>query len=149
MNVSRRWLEAFLRRPLDAADVHDVLSQLRVFRRSASDPETAAHRQMLRHLRDTGELLPETAAWLQQVRDEGYDWLLVVEELRDGPVDGQGVNDRWPLTLATWLMLGLGIIIAVVFMDQGRIVEDATKDDFFGKPRSERAQQFLAKILHH
>jgi glutamate/aspartate transport system ATP-binding protein len=37
----------------------------------------------------------------------------------------------------------------VIFMDQGSIVEDATKDDFFGKPRSERAQQFLAKILHH
>jgi glutamate/aspartate transport system ATP-binding protein len=37
----------------------------------------------------------------------------------------------------------------VIFMDHGRIVEDATKDDFFGKPRSERAQQFLAKILHH
>jgi len=37
----------------------------------------------------------------------------------------------------------------VIFMDQGRIVEDASKDDFFGKPRSERAQQFLAKILHH
>ena len=37
----------------------------------------------------------------------------------------------------------------VIFMDQGLIVEDATKEDFFGKPRSERAQQFLAKILHH
>jgi glutamate/aspartate transport system ATP-binding protein len=37
----------------------------------------------------------------------------------------------------------------VIFMDKGLIVEDATKDDFFGKPRSERAQQFLAKILHH
>ena len=37
----------------------------------------------------------------------------------------------------------------VIFMDRGQIVEDATKDDFFGKPRSERAQQFLAKILHH
>ncbi len=37
----------------------------------------------------------------------------------------------------------------VVFMDHGRIVEDATKDDFFGQPRSERAQQFLAKILSH
>ncbi len=37
----------------------------------------------------------------------------------------------------------------VIFMDEGRIVEDATKDDFFGQPRSERAQQFLAKILHH
>jgi glutamate/aspartate transport system ATP-binding protein len=37
----------------------------------------------------------------------------------------------------------------VVFMDQGRIVEDASKDDFFGKPRSERAQVFLSKILQH
>ncbi|MCK6405611.1 MAG: amino acid ABC transporter ATP-binding protein [Rhodocyclaceae bacterium] len=37
----------------------------------------------------------------------------------------------------------------VIFMDHGLIVEDASKDDFFGKPRSDRAQQFLAKILHH
>src|SRR5499426_2581362 len=37
----------------------------------------------------------------------------------------------------------------VIFMDRGEIVEDASKDDFFGKPRSERAQQFLSKILQH
>jgi glutamate/aspartate transport system ATP-binding protein len=37
----------------------------------------------------------------------------------------------------------------VIFMDGGRIVEDAPKDAFFGTPRSERAQQFLSKILHH
>jgi glutamate/aspartate transport system ATP-binding protein len=37
----------------------------------------------------------------------------------------------------------------VIFMDHGHIVEDASKEDFFGKPRSERAQQFLAKILQH
>ena len=37
----------------------------------------------------------------------------------------------------------------VVFMDQGRIVEDDKKDAFFGSPRSARAQQFLSKILHH
>ncbi len=37
----------------------------------------------------------------------------------------------------------------VIFMDRGEIVEDAAKDDFFGKPRSERAQQFLSKILQH
>jgi glutamate/aspartate transport system ATP-binding protein len=37
----------------------------------------------------------------------------------------------------------------VVFMDGGEIVEDAAKDDFFGAPRSERAQLFLSKILHH
>ncbi|HOG03160.1 MAG TPA: amino acid ABC transporter ATP-binding protein [Accumulibacter sp.] len=37
----------------------------------------------------------------------------------------------------------------VIFMDQGRIVEDDSKDAFFDHARSERAQQFLAKILHH
>ena len=37
----------------------------------------------------------------------------------------------------------------VVFMDAGEIAEDANKEDFFGKPRSERAQHFLSKILHH
>jgi glutamate/aspartate transport system ATP-binding protein len=37
----------------------------------------------------------------------------------------------------------------VIFMDGGRIVEDAGTDAFFGTPRSERAQQFLSKILHH
>jgi glutamate/aspartate transport system ATP-binding protein len=37
----------------------------------------------------------------------------------------------------------------VVFMDKGEIVEDAPTADFFGKPRSERAQLFLSKILQH
>jgi glutamate/aspartate transport system ATP-binding protein len=37
----------------------------------------------------------------------------------------------------------------VIFMDRGQVVEDLPKDDFFGKPRSERAQVFLSKILHH
>ncbi|AVG15406.1 amino acid ABC transporter ATP-binding protein [Chromobacterium vaccinii] len=39
----------------------------------------------------------------------------------------------------------------VIFMDQGRIVEDCKKDEFFGDldARSERARQFLSKILQH
>jgi glutamate/aspartate transport system ATP-binding protein len=37
----------------------------------------------------------------------------------------------------------------VVFMDAGKIIEDCTKDEFFGTQRSERAQLFLSKILHH
>ncbi|TCP11401.1 L-glutamate ABC transporter ATP-binding protein /L-aspartate ABC transporter ATP-binding protein [Crenobacter luteus] len=37
----------------------------------------------------------------------------------------------------------------VIFMDRGMIIEDCAKDDFFGSPRSERAQQFLSKILQH
>ncbi len=37
----------------------------------------------------------------------------------------------------------------VVFMDKGRIVEEATPADFFAHPKSERAQEFLSKILEH
>lgn len=37
----------------------------------------------------------------------------------------------------------------VVFMADGRIVEDAPPDDFFSQPRSERARDFLGKILSH
>lgn len=37
----------------------------------------------------------------------------------------------------------------LVFMDEGRIVETATPADFFTKPASERAQDFLSKILSH
>ncbi|MFV3014345.1 amino acid ABC transporter ATP-binding protein [Pseudomonas sp. KHB2.9] len=39
----------------------------------------------------------------------------------------------------------------VIFMDKGEIIEDCPKEEFFGdvSARSERAQQFLAKILHH
>ncbi len=37
----------------------------------------------------------------------------------------------------------------VIFMDEGNIVEDCSKDDFFGTPRGDRAQLFLSKILTH
>ncbi|MER7552489.1 MULTISPECIES: amino acid ABC transporter ATP-binding protein [Streptomyces] len=37
----------------------------------------------------------------------------------------------------------------VVFMADGKIVEEATPDQFFNNPRSDRAKDFLSKILHH
>ncbi|WP_397475207.1 amino acid ABC transporter ATP-binding protein [Pusillimonas sp.] len=39
----------------------------------------------------------------------------------------------------------------VVFMDEGAVVEDCLKEEFFGSPeeRSDRAKQFLSKILSH
>ncbi|BBZ75355.1 arginine ABC transporter ATP-binding protein [Mycolicibacterium anyangense] len=37
----------------------------------------------------------------------------------------------------------------VVFMADGSIVEDATPDEFFTSPRSDRAKDFLGKILNH
>jgi glutamate/aspartate transport system ATP-binding protein len=39
----------------------------------------------------------------------------------------------------------------VIFMDQGKIIEDCSRDEFFGNPeaRSPRAKDFLSKILDH
>ena len=37
----------------------------------------------------------------------------------------------------------------VVFMADGQIVEEATPEEFFTNPRSERAKEFLGKILSH
>ncbi|KOU42136.1 MULTISPECIES: amino acid ABC transporter ATP-binding protein [unclassified Streptomyces] len=37
----------------------------------------------------------------------------------------------------------------VVFMADGKIVEEAVPEQFFSNPRSDRAKDFLSKILHH
>jgi glutamate transport system ATP-binding protein len=37
----------------------------------------------------------------------------------------------------------------VVFMDAGAVVEEATPEEFFSAPKTERAQDFLSKILAH
>ncbi|WP_279388451.1 amino acid ABC transporter ATP-binding protein [Tamaricihabitans halophyticus] len=37
----------------------------------------------------------------------------------------------------------------IVFMDEGRIIEESDPESFFTNPRTERAQEFLGKILNH
>ncbi|KAE8763821.1 amino acid ABC transporter ATP-binding protein [Georgenia thermotolerans] len=37
----------------------------------------------------------------------------------------------------------------VIFMDAGQIVEEASPEEFFTNPRSERAKDFLSKLLSH
>ncbi|MDO7906815.1 amino acid ABC transporter ATP-binding protein [Paenibacillus sp. JX-17] len=37
----------------------------------------------------------------------------------------------------------------VIFMDQGQILEDSTPAEFFAKPREERAQVFLSRLINH
>ena len=37
----------------------------------------------------------------------------------------------------------------IIFMDGGRIVEDRETDAFFTEPHTERAREFLSRILHH
>ena len=38
---------------------------------------------------------------------------------------------------------------ALIFMDEGQIIEEASPEAFFGAPKSPRAKQFLGKILSH
>ena len=72
----------------------------------------------------------------------------MISEVLDVMVDL--ANDGMTMMVVTHEM-GFARKVAhrVIFMDQGRIIEDENKDVFFTSPRSERARQFLAKILHH
>ena len=73
------------------------------------------------------EMINEVLDVMQQLAKEGMTMMVVTHEM--------GFARR--------------VAHRVIFMDQGEIVEDAPKTDFFGKPRSERAQKFLSKILSH
>lgn len=74
------------------------------------------------------EMINEVLEVMQELaRDDGMTMMVVTHEMGFA----RRVADR------------------VIFMDEGEIVEDADKDDFFGTPRSDRAQLFLSKILQH
>jgi glutamate/aspartate transport system ATP-binding protein len=37
----------------------------------------------------------------------------------------------------------------IIFMDRSEIVEDAPTEEFFSTPKSQRAREFLSKVLAH
>ncbi len=94
--------------PIDA--VVDVLQKGSVFRRVEVDGDPV-RRRLLREGLGEGATEPGVLRMLQQARDAGFDYVLVVEDLQDGPIDRQGTNGRWPLTFATWVLLGVGALI--------------------------------------
>jgi len=74
------------------------------------------------------EMINEVLEVMQELaRDDGMTMMVVTHEMGFA----RRVADR------------------VIFMDEGEIVEDANTEDFFGTPRSDRAQLFLSKILEH
>lgn len=95
---------------LPIADVYDLLQRARVFQRVAIDTDPA-RRERMRRLLAARAADGELAATLAQARADGFDLLLVVEELQDGPIDRFGTNARWPVTLVTWVLLGVGAFI--------------------------------------
>ncbi len=90
--------------------VVDVLRRGSVFQHVAVD-EDAGRRRLVREQLRLGSVSAPVLAVLQKARDDGFDFLLVVEELQDGPIDVQGTNGRWPVTFATWILLGIGALI--------------------------------------
>jgi glutamate/aspartate transport system ATP-binding protein len=73
------------------------------------------------------EMIGEVLAVMQDLAKEGMTMMVVTHEM------GFARN----------------VAHRVIFMDHGLIVEDTTKQEFFGTPRSERAQLFLSRILSH
>jgi glutamate transport system ATP-binding protein len=73
------------------------------------------------------EMINEVLEVMKQLADEGMTMVVVTHEMGFA----RSAANR------------------VVFMADGRIVEEATPDQFFNNPSSDRAKDFLAKILHH
>jgi glutamate transport system ATP-binding protein len=73
------------------------------------------------------EMINEVLEVMQQLAEEGMTMVVVTHEMGFA----RSAADR------------------VVFMADGKIVEDRAPEEFFTAPRSERARDFLSKILHH
>jgi len=73
------------------------------------------------------EMIQEVLGVMEGLAEEGMTMLCVTHEMGFA----RRVADR------------------VVFMDQGKLVEDAPPTEFFNAPRSERCRQFLDRILQH
>ena len=73
------------------------------------------------------EMINEVLEVMQQLAEEGMTMVVVTHEMGFA----RSAADR------------------VVFMADGKIVEDRAPEEFFTAPNSERARDFLSKILHH
>jgi glutamate transport system ATP-binding protein len=73
------------------------------------------------------EMINEVLEVMQQLAEEGMTMVVVTHEMGFA----RSAADR------------------VVFMADGKIVEDRAPEEFFTAPKSERARDFLSKILHH
>lgn len=112
--------------PVAVDELLAVLRQGRVFQRVELDAD--GHRARAREQLRAGRTDPELLGFLQTARDQGYDLLLVVEGLQDSPIDAQGINGRWPVTLATWLLLGVGVFIPDHTFESGVTLRVSLRD---------------------
>jgi glutamate/aspartate transport system ATP-binding protein len=144
-----------------------TLAQMQVLKRARDEARERALRLLERvGLRDQAEKFPGQLSGGQQqrvaiARALAMDPVCMLFDEPTSALDPEMINEVLDVMveLATEGMtmmvvtheMGFARKVAhrVIFMDNGQIVEDARKEEFFGSPRSERAQQFLSKILHH
>ncbi len=144
-----------------------TLGQIKVLGRSEEESRERAYKLLDRvGLRDQADKFPGNLSGGQQqrvaiARALAMDPIAMLFDEPTSALDPEMINEVLDVMVAlakdgmTMMVvtheMGFARSVAnrVIFMDRGEIVEDAKKDDFFGKPRSERAQLFLSKILHH
>jgi len=73
------------------------------------------------------ELVGEVLSVIKELAEEGMSMIIVTHEMRFA----RDVADR------------------ILFMADGEIVEDATSEEFFENPRTERAKKFLEKVIEY
>ena len=113
--------------PLSMEQVLSALQAGVVFQRVVVDPDDDHRARILQQLK-TGEQPEQLLAFLQSTRDQGYDLMLVIEQLTDAPILGEGINNRWPVTLATWLLLGVGMFIPDHTFESGASLRFTLRD---------------------
>ncbi|MCA1726927.1 MAG: ATP-binding cassette domain-containing protein [Actinobacteria bacterium] len=75
----------------------------------------------------------------------------VLDNITLGPIEVRGVAREGMTMLVVTHEMGFAREVGdrLVFIDGGKIVEDAPPAEFFGGARSERAREFVDKIIHH
>ncbi len=99
------------------------LAQIKVRKRKKEDADRRSRELLAR----VGEMINEVLEVMQQLARDGMTMVVVTHEMGFA----RSAANR------------------VVFMADGRIVEDRAPEEFFTAPRSERAKDFLSKILKH
>ena len=143
------------------------LAQLMVLKRSIEDSEKRSMKLLDRvGLVDQAEKFPAELSGGQQqrvaiARGLAMDPIAMLFDEPTSALDPEMINEvlevmsKLALEGMTMMVvtheMGFARRVAhrVIFMDEGRIEEDCTKDEFFNTDRGDRAQEFLSKILTH
>ncbi|MFT5894256.1 MAG: glutamate/aspartate transport system ATP-binding protein [bacterium] len=144
-----------------------ILGQVKVLKRDPSDAEKRARELMSQvGLAEHSSKFPSQLSGGQQqrvaiARGLAMDPIALLFDEPTSALDPEMINDVLDVMVnlaqdgMTMMVvtheMGFAQKVAhrVVFMDEGRIVEDAPTDQFFKAQGSERAQLFLSKILTH